>query len=78
MIRVESEETQDYVTISAEEAKELVVVPVLVASHEEPFTSATIAAVKKTFDTGSLRRWCSEFCVSSAKTSGGCSRVSRG
>ena len=57
VIRVESEETQDHVcemlTISLEEAE----YRVLSASQEEPVTSATITAVKKRSDIGSLRRW---------------------
>ena len=45
------EETQNFVcemlTISPEEAEELAFVPSALASHEEPFISATIIAVKK-------------------------------
>ena len=48
VIRVESEETQDYacemLTIGREEG---VLCRVLLATHEEPFASATITAVKK-------------------------------
>ena len=60
VIRVESEETRDCVcemlTISPQEAEELAFVPL--ANYEEPCTSATITAVKKRSDTGSLRqRW---------------------
>ena len=68
VIRVESEETQDYVcgtlAISQEEEEEkeeekeeeeeeLAFVP----SHEGPFISATLSAVKKRSGTGSLPWW---------------------
>ena len=63
VIRVESEEAQDYVcgmlALSREEAEELALcVCVSLASHEDPFISATVVAVRKRSDTGgSLRRW---------------------
>ena len=55
------------------------------ASHEGPFTSATIVAVKNRSDTGSLRRWwltkveksTQLICVSSATTRRWCSKASR-
>ena len=51
MIRVESEETQDYVcemlTISPEEAEELAFVPSALSQPRKPFTCAPTAALKK-------------------------------
>ena len=55
VIRVESEETPDYVretlAICQEEAEEMVFVPSAL-EHEGPFVGATIVAVKKPSDTG--------------------------
>ena len=77
VIRIESEETQDYVcetlAISKEEAEEMGFVAPLV-NHEGPFTGATIDAVKKPSETGRQPQWLLEkvvkpaqsICVSSA------------
>ena len=62
VIRIKSEESQDYVcgtlAISRAEAEELAFVLAASASHEDHFISATIAAAKKLLRTGSSRREC--------------------
>ena len=79
VIRVESEETQDYVcetlAISQEEAEEMGFVPSALSEPRGP-VGATIDAVKKPSDTGRLRQWwlmkvekpTQSICVSSAAT----------
>ena len=58
VIRVDSEETQDYGCESVQKKqRSLPSCRVHLASHEEPFLSAIIGAVKKRSDAGSLRRW---------------------
>ena len=53
VIRVESEETRQ----SVRKKQRSLLCRVLLASQEEPFTSATITAVKPRSDTDSLRVW---------------------
>ena len=77
---------EETLAISQEEAEEIGFVPSALSEPRGPFIGATMDAVKKPSDSGSLRRWslkkvekpAQSICVSSATMSGRQSKVNRG